>query len=76
MWSHTEILNGCLLVYEHEGAEWTRYFYEQTWDYTKKNFCRGIGAWEQAIDRKGNPISRENMELILCVGVIFINPGI
>ena len=60
MWAHTEILNGCLIIYEQEGVEWAREWYGKTWDYLKKYFSRGIGAWEQAVDRRGNPKSREN----------------
>ncbi len=59
MWAHTEVMNGCLLVYENEGAEWAREWYGKTWEYVKKSFSRGIGAWEQAVDRRGNPQSRE-----------------
>ena len=60
MWSHTEILNGCLMIYEHEKAMWARELYDETWDYVKKYFSRGIPAWEQAVDRFGKPKSRAN----------------
>lgn len=59
MWAHTEILNGCLLVFEHSKDYWAVEWYGKTWDYVKKHFCRGIGAWEQAVDRPGNPKDRK-----------------
>lgn len=59
MWAHTEILIGCMIVLEHSGECWAREWYERTWDYVRKTFCRGIGAWEQAVDRFGAPKSRE-----------------
>ena len=51
--------NGCLLVFEHSGDHWAREWYDKTWDYVKKHFCLGIGAWEQAVGRRGLPQSRE-----------------
>jgi len=59
MWAHTEILIGCLIVLEQTGECWAKEWYDRTWDYVKKTFCRGIGAWEQAVDRYGEPKSRE-----------------
>ncbi len=59
MWAHTEILNGCLLIYAHEQSEWAREWYDLTWNYVKDHFCLGTGAWEQAVDRRGRPQSRE-----------------
>ncbi len=59
MWAHTEILNGCLLVFEHSKDSWAGEWYGKTWDYVKKHFGRGIGAWEQAVDRRGNPKDRK-----------------
>lgn len=59
MWAHTEILVGCMTVLEHTGECWAKDWYERTWRYIKKTFCRGIGAWEQAVNRYGEPISRE-----------------
>ena len=59
MWAHTEILIGCMMVREHCDEYWARDYYDKTWDYVKKKICRGIGAWEQAVDRFGEPLSRE-----------------
>ena len=59
MWAHTEILIGCMMVMEHTGECWAKDWYERTWEYVKKTFCRGIGAWEQAVNRYGEPKSRE-----------------
>jgi N-acylglucosamine 2-epimerase len=59
MWAHTEILIGCMIAMEHTEACWASEWYERTWNYIKKTFCRGIGAWEQAVNRYGEPISRE-----------------
>lgn len=60
MWAHTEILNGCMLVYEHDRSTWAQEWYGKTWDYIKKNFSLGVGAWEQAVDRRGKPVPRTN----------------
>ena len=59
MWAHTEILVGCMMVIEHTGEAWAWDWYLRTWDYVKKTFCLGVGAWEQAVNRQGEPISRE-----------------
>jgi N-acylglucosamine 2-epimerase len=59
MWAHTEILIGCMMVIENTGEEWARDWYRRTWDYVTKTFCLGVGAWEQAVNRMGEPISRE-----------------
>jgi N-acylglucosamine 2-epimerase len=59
MWAHTEILVGCMMVMEHTDECWAREWYARTWTYIKNTFCRGIGAWEQAVNRYGEPISRE-----------------
>jgi len=59
MWAHTEILIGCMLVIEHTDECWAYDWYDRTWEYVKKTFCRGIGAWEQAVNREGKPISRD-----------------
>jgi N-acylglucosamine 2-epimerase len=59
MWAHTEILIGCMIVIEHTDESWAKDWYERTWEYIKKTFCRGIGAWEQAVNRYGEPKSRE-----------------
>jgi mannose/cellobiose epimerase-like protein (N-acyl-D-glucosamine 2-epimerase family) len=59
MWAHTEILIGCMMVIEHTGEAWARDWYKRTWDYVTKAFCRGTGAWEQAVNRQGEPVSRE-----------------
>lgn len=59
MWAHCEILVGCMLVLEHTRECWAKDWYERTWKYVKKTFSRGIGAWEQAVNRYGEPISRE-----------------
>lgn len=59
MWAHTEILIGCMMVIENSGEAWAWDWYQRTWDYVKKTFRRGAGAWEQAVNRQGEPISRE-----------------
>ena len=59
MWAHTEILVGCLMVMEHTGEAWAWDWYQRTWAYVKKTFRLGVGAWEQAVNRQGEPISRE-----------------
>jgi N-acylglucosamine 2-epimerase len=59
MWAHTEILIGCMLVFENTAEAWAGDWYGRTWEYVKKTFCRGVGAWEQAVNRQGQPISRE-----------------
>ena len=59
MWSHTEILVGCMLVIEKTGECWAMDYFNMTWEYVKKTFCLGIGAWEQAVNRFGEPIDRE-----------------
>ncbi len=59
MWSHTEILVGCMLVIEKTGEYWAMDYYDRTWEYVKKTFSRGIGAWEQAVNRFGEPIDRK-----------------
>ena len=59
MWAHTEILVGCMLVIENTGETWAREWYQRTWEYVIKTFCLGVGAWEQAVNRQGEPISRE-----------------
>ena len=59
MWAHTEILVGCMMIIEHTGEAWACDWYQRTWDYVKKTFCLGAGAWEQAVNRLGEPISRE-----------------
>ena len=55
MWAHTEILIGCMMIFEKTGECWAEDWYWRTWEYLKDNFCRGIGAWEQAVDRQGEP---------------------
>ncbi|HPI72069.1 MAG TPA: AGE family epimerase/isomerase, partial [bacterium] len=59
MWAHTEILIGCMIVLEQSGESWAKEWYGRTWEYVKKAFCRGIGAWEQAVNRYGEPQTRE-----------------
>jgi mannose/cellobiose epimerase-like protein (N-acyl-D-glucosamine 2-epimerase family) len=59
MWAHTEILIGCMMVIENSGDTWARDWYRRTWEYVKKTYCLGAGAWEQAVNRQGEPISRE-----------------
>ena len=59
MWAHTEILIGCMMVIETTGEAWAWDWYQRTWDYVKKTFRQGAGAWEQAVNRMGEPISRE-----------------
>jgi N-acylglucosamine 2-epimerase len=59
MWAHTEILIGCMMIIEHTGEAWARDWYWRTWNYVKRTFCLGVGAWEQAVNRQGEPISRE-----------------
>jgi len=59
MWAHVEILIGCMLVIEHAGEAWAWDWYQRTWEYVKKTFCLGAGAWEQAVNRQGEPVSRE-----------------
>ncbi len=59
MWAHTEILIGCMLVIENTGETWAKDWYKRTWEYVIRTFCLGVGAWEQAVNRQGEPISRE-----------------
>ena len=59
MWAHTEILVGCMMVFENTGEAWARDWYNRTWEYVLKTFRLGTGAWEQAVNREGEPISRE-----------------
>lgn len=59
MWAHTEILVGCMMVIENTGEAWAKDWYNRTWEYVKKTYCLGVGAWEQAVNRQGEPISRE-----------------
>jgi len=59
MWAHTEILVGCMKVIENTGEAWAWDWYQRTWEYVKKTFRLGAGAWEQAVNRRGEPISRE-----------------
>ncbi len=59
MWAHTEILVGCMMVFENTGEAWARDWYQRTWEYVIKTFRLGAGAWEQAVNREGEPISRE-----------------
>jgi len=59
MWAHTEILVGCMMVFENTGEAWARDWYQRTWEYVLKTFRLGVGAWEQAVNRQGEPISRE-----------------
>jgi N-acylglucosamine 2-epimerase len=59
MWAHTEILVGCMMVFENTGEAWARDWYQRTWEYVLKTFRLGVGAWEQAVNREGEPISRE-----------------
>ncbi len=59
MWAHMEILIGCMMTFEHTGEVWAMDWYKRVWDYVKKTFSRGTGAWEQAVNRRGEPISRE-----------------
>lgn len=59
MWAHTEILIGCMMVIENTGEAWAMDYYNRTWEYLKKTYCLEAGAWEQAVNRKGEPISRE-----------------
>jgi len=59
MWAHTEILVGCMMVIENTGEAWAKDYYNRTWEYMKKTYSLGVGAWEQAVNRRGEPISRE-----------------
>lgn len=59
MWAHTEILIGCMMIFEKTGEYWAEEWYWRTWDYLKEKFCRGPGAWEQAVDRMGEPKIRD-----------------
>lgn len=59
MWAHVEILVGCMMVFENSGEAWAWDWYQRTWEYVKKTFRLGEGAWEQAVNRQGEPISRE-----------------
>jgi mannose/cellobiose epimerase-like protein (N-acyl-D-glucosamine 2-epimerase family) len=59
MWAHTEILIGCMMVIENTDEAWAVDWYKRTWNYVKKTFCLGVGAWEQAVNRQGETISRE-----------------
>ena len=59
MLGHTEILIGCKLVIENTGEVWAKDWYKRTWEYVKKTYCLGVGAWEQAVNRQCEPISRE-----------------
>ena len=61
MWAHTEILVGCMMVFENTGEAWARDWYQRTWEYVLKTFRLGTGAWEQAVNRQGVPISREKV---------------
>ena len=58
MWAHTEILVGCMMIIEKTGECWAEDYYWRTWEYVKKVYSRGVGAWEQAVDRKGEPMER------------------
>ena len=59
MWAHVEILVGCMMVIENTGEAWAWDWYQRTWEYVIKTFRLGVGAWEQAVNRQGEPISRE-----------------
>ena len=61
MWAHVEILVGCMMIIENSGEAWAMEWYKRTWDYVKKTYCLGGGAWEQAVNRQGEPISREKL---------------
>ena len=59
MWAHVEILVGCMMAIENTGEAWAYDWYHRTWEYVIKTFRLGVGAWEQAVNRQGEPISRE-----------------
>ena len=59
MWLQCEAMLGCMTVLEYTGDHWARQLYEMIRDYTLRTVASNdIGVWDQAVDRRGNKISR------------------
>ncbi len=56
LWLHDEILIGTMMVIEHTGAQWAKYWFKQTLDFTKNKLDLGqygYPLWMLYSDRKG-----------------------
>jgi len=59
MWTHCEILLGCMMILEYTGHEWAREWYERARAFTLRTMpVAGHGVWRQAVDRFGKDIQR------------------
>lgn len=57
LWLHDEILIGTMMVIEHTGAQWAKYWFKQTLDFIKNKLDLGQYGhplWMLYSDRKGN----------------------
>ncbi|HPS55225.1 MAG TPA: AGE family epimerase/isomerase [Sedimentisphaerales bacterium] len=64
MWSHVEILIGCLTVLEYTGADWAEDYYNKAFEFTLRTMTRPEhGVWRQAVDRQGNDIKRPEFSI-------------
>ncbi|MEN8229752.1 MAG: AGE family epimerase/isomerase [Bacteroidota bacterium] len=59
MWAHLDTMIGLMIIFENSGEPWSIEWYKRIWDYVKETFCRGVPAWEQAVNRLGDPRRRE-----------------
>ncbi|MHC4123141.1 MAG: AGE family epimerase/isomerase [Planctomycetota bacterium] len=58
MWTHSEILIGCLSILEYTGQIWTADWYARARRYILKTMATDFGIWRQAVDRFGKPKDR------------------
>ena len=64
MWTHTEILIGCLTVLEYTGADWVADYYNRAFEFTLRTMPKPQhGVWRQAVDRQGNDIKRPEFSI-------------
>ena len=64
MWTHTEILIGCMTILEYTGEVWAKEWYERARAYVLMTMANtGIGIWRQAVDRFGVNAKRPGISI-------------
>ncbi len=63
MWSHTEVLIGCMMVLEYSGDVWAREWHERSRAFLLRSMTTDFGVWRQAVDRFGEDKKREGISI-------------
>ncbi len=64
MWTHCEIMIGCMTAIEYTGKNWAKEWYQRTRTFTHQTMpCEAQGVWRQAVDRLGKDRERKKVQI-------------